>query len=369
MLSTLFTNLREHTIAAKGVDFTEDLIPFDSIGELRTSENQLFLSSFQELLDFSDVIDFAAKKDSKGRTCKKGYPCGASCINAGYNCKKGIAGQAKTYAEFLSLQRKQPKKSVQKPLDKKNKTQDTGKNKATKKKQEVTEMATKTKSSDLKVPDTIVQGLSNNSKDLDRDGASYFTTDVSSIKGESSTGNVDLVQKLARQIIDNGGQMATPLILISKGLDYEIANDPNNKILAEAVREAKKIDPRIAEMASSFNVRNQEEADALLFQRKVAKLDLNDTPDMKDGKFFTVDVKNISGGKKPTNLSDDELEAIAQSQTKVGNMLPLVLRQTGLEQYEVVSGDAAITAGRRAKEINLRRNEMINAFIIPKAKK
>lgn len=120
MLSTLFTNLREHTIAAKGVDFTEDLIPFDSIGELRSSENLLFLNSFQELLDFNDSADFA-KEMGKARTCKKGYPCGSSCINASYNCKKGIAGQAKTYAEFLELQSKQPKASVQKPLDKKDK--------------------------------------------------------------------------------------------------------------------------------------------------------------------------------------------------------------------------------------------------------
>jgi hypothetical protein len=118
MLSTLFTNLREHTIAAKGVDFTEELIPFDSLGELRDGENQLFLSSFQELLNFSEAVDFAK---GEARTCKKGYPCGASCINAGYNCKKGIAGQAKTYAEFLTLQSKQPKKSVEKPLDKKDK--------------------------------------------------------------------------------------------------------------------------------------------------------------------------------------------------------------------------------------------------------
>lgn len=164
MLSTLFTNLREHIITTEGVNFTEDLVPFDNIGKLRSSENLLFFSSFQKLLDFNDSADFA-KETGKARTCKKGYPCGSSCIRAGYNCKKGLAGQAKTYAEFLSLQSKQPKKSVQKPLDKKDKTQDTGKNKGTRKKQGETEMLLNDK--ELEIVDLLfVKQITQNASDV-----------------------------------------------------------------------------------------------------------------------------------------------------------------------------------------------------------
>ena len=128
MLSTLFTNLHEHTIAAKGVDFTEDLIPFDSISELRSSENLLFLNSFQELLDFNDSADFA-KAMGKARTCKKGYPCGASCIATTKNCNKTIDGQAKTYTNWLDLQSKKkaqtPKAKTPKRPRKQTKTKKT----------------------------------------------------------------------------------------------------------------------------------------------------------------------------------------------------------------------------------------------------
>ena len=105
MLSTLFNNLREHSIEHKGIDFTGNLIPIIDLENLRNSEDILYLSSFQELLDFKDTADFA-KNNSKARACKKGYPCGASCIATTKNCNKTIDGQAKTYTNWLDLQSK-----------------------------------------------------------------------------------------------------------------------------------------------------------------------------------------------------------------------------------------------------------------------
>lgn len=105
MLSTLFNNLRKHSIESKGIDFTGNLIPIIDLEDLRNSEDILYLSSFQELLDFKDTADFA-KNNSKARACKKGYPCGASCIATTKNCNKTIDGQAKTYTSWLDLQSK-----------------------------------------------------------------------------------------------------------------------------------------------------------------------------------------------------------------------------------------------------------------------
>jgi|GEM_PF-3728130 len=61
------------------------------------------------------TISFAAKKAKK--TCKKGYPCGASCISKSRNCKKALKGQAKTYNDWLASQAKpKSKKSSPAPL-------------------------------------------------------------------------------------------------------------------------------------------------------------------------------------------------------------------------------------------------------------
>jgi hypothetical protein len=119
MLSTLFTNLREYTIADQGVDFTEEIIPFARISELRENESELFFSSFQELLNFDDSASFAkmsnvikpglrVQQKNRTITCNpsKTYPCGAVCRNQDKPCKNPIEGQAKTYAEFLELQAK-----------------------------------------------------------------------------------------------------------------------------------------------------------------------------------------------------------------------------------------------------------------------
>lgn len=144
-LATLFLNIREFSIGKSNLDFTENFLPSQQIKDLAELEKDYWFTSFQELLSFDDSVEFAAKKpkapkvgvkitQKSGRviTCNPGktYPCGAVCRSQNKGCKTPIEGQAKTYIEWLELQNNQPKKSVQKPFDKKDKTQNTnGKNK------------------------------------------------------------------------------------------------------------------------------------------------------------------------------------------------------------------------------------------------
>lgn len=61
------------------------------------------------------VLNFAATTGVKKvkDSCKTGFPCGYSCISKTKNCKSGLEGQAKTYADWLSGQasKAQPAKS------------------------------------------------------------------------------------------------------------------------------------------------------------------------------------------------------------------------------------------------------------------
>ena len=50
------------------------------------------------------ILDFAAKKKGKKKTCDKGYPCGSSCISKKWKCKKPLEGQAGTFADWLKIQ-------------------------------------------------------------------------------------------------------------------------------------------------------------------------------------------------------------------------------------------------------------------------
>lgn len=90
MLTDLFQNLREFAISKQGLETANSLIPSESIVGLRESEKTCLVLSFQELLNFDDTVDFAAKTpkigtkvQQKGRTITcdpaKTYPCGNVC--------------------------------------------------------------------------------------------------------------------------------------------------------------------------------------------------------------------------------------------------------------------------------------------------
>ena len=148
MLTNLFQNLREFAISKQGLETANNLIPSESVVELRESEKDCLVRSFQELLNFDDTVwSFAAKApkigtkvQQKGRTITcdpaKTYPCGNVCRSHSKDCKSPIEGQAGNYAGWLELQAEMSGKLTpgkgetksDKPLDKSDKTLDTGNN-------------------------------------------------------------------------------------------------------------------------------------------------------------------------------------------------------------------------------------------------
>jgi hypothetical protein len=367
MLSILFTNLREHTIATKGVDFTEDLVPFDSIGELRSSENQRFLSSFQELLNFGDTADFArtaktkvgvqVQQKNRTITCNPGktYPCGASCKSQDKPCKSPIAGQAKTYAEFISLQSKQPKKSVQKSIDKKDKTQDTGKSRA-KKKQEETKMITKTD-----VPNTEIERLDRGTR----------IVPVKKITGvDSSSYDSTELDNLAQSILQNKTQ--SPVIVQRYGRDFKIIAGEK---MAAALQRAREIDPQSGEKANVFIAEDDDQASAYKYQMQFLKEPTGEQLVSKAekrvmdnvgvttelGQEQTVTINRITGGSE--NYDSDTVEKLAQSQLKIGSILPIVVKRESLTSFKLEAGGLAFAAAKRAREIDPKSAEQVRVFI------
>lgn len=82
--------------------------------------------------------------------------------------------------------------------------------------------------------------------------------------------------------------------------------------------------------------------------------------------YYLVDVKSIQSTTPRSNFKVDQLETLAKSILETGGLLsPLLLKQTGPESYEVLAGDLEYYAAVRAKEIDPRKGEMVNAFVIP----
>ncbi|MEH2371446.1 ParB N-terminal domain-containing protein [Nostoc sp.] len=78
-----------------------------------------------------------------------------------------------------------------------------------------------------------------------------------------------------------------------------------------------------------------------------------------------VPVKQITSSVPRSNFPENELNHVAELILKgEGIINPLILRSTSLESYEVVDGHFEYYAAARAREINLRKGEMIGAFII-----
>ena len=83
-------------------------------------------------------------------------------------------------------------------------------------------------------------------------------------------------------------------------------------------------------------------------------------------KYYLVDVKSIQSTTPRSNFKVDQLETLAHSILETGGLLsPLLLKQTGPESYEVLTGDLEYYAAVRAKELDPRKGEMVNAFVIP----
>jgi hypothetical protein len=82
-------------------------------------------------------------------------------------------------------------------------------------------------------------------------------------------------------------------------------------------------------------------------------------------RFYTVDVKSITSNVPRSNFAESELDRLAELILDSDGLIrPLVLKQTGVEEYTVIDGHLEYYAAVRAKEKNPRRGEMVNAFEI-----
>jgi hypothetical protein len=82
--------------------------------------------------------------------------------------------------------------------------------------------------------------------------------------------------------------------------------------------------------------------------------------------YYMVDVKDITCDM-PNNYPTESVEQLAQSIVEIGLLRPLILKQIGLQSYGLISGEFEYYAALRAKEVNPRKCEMVNAFVIKQA--
>ncbi len=81
--------------------------------------------------------------------------------------------------------------------------------------------------------------------------------------------------------------------------------------------------------------------------------------------FFLVETKLISSSQPASHFSQSEIDKLAKLILNANGLLrPLVLKETGFEKYEVVSGHLEYYAAVRAKEKNPQQAEMVNALVI-----
>jgi len=81
--------------------------------------------------------------------------------------------------------------------------------------------------------------------------------------------------------------------------------------------------------------------------------------------FFLVETKLISSSQPASHFSQSEIDKLAKLILDANGLVrPLVLKETGFEKYEVVSGHLEYYAAVRAKEKNPQQAEMVNALVI-----
>jgi ParB-like nuclease domain len=82
-------------------------------------------------------------------------------------------------------------------------------------------------------------------------------------------------------------------------------------------------------------------------------------------KCFFVDVKSIKSNLPRANFVEAELDRLADLILETDGLLrPLILQEAGAGKYKVIEGHREYYAAVRAKEKNLAKAEMVNAFVI-----
>ncbi len=82
-------------------------------------------------------------------------------------------------------------------------------------------------------------------------------------------------------------------------------------------------------------------------------------------KCYFVDVKSISSTVPKSKFNQAEIDRLATAILAADGLLrPLILQQTGVEKYTVIEGHREYYAAVRAKEHDIKKAEMVNAFVI-----
>jgi ParB-like chromosome segregation protein Spo0J len=82
-------------------------------------------------------------------------------------------------------------------------------------------------------------------------------------------------------------------------------------------------------------------------------------------RYTTADVKTLFSVVPATEFSKTDIEELAESILQHGGLArPIILKQIHLESLEVVAGHLSYHAAVRAREMDPRKAEMINAFVV-----
>ena len=82
-------------------------------------------------------------------------------------------------------------------------------------------------------------------------------------------------------------------------------------------------------------------------------------------KCYFVDVKSISSTIPKSKFKKADLDRLSDAIVATDGLLrPLILQQTGVEKYTVIEGHREYYAAVRAKEKDIKKAEMVNAFVI-----
>lgn len=187
------------------------------------------------------------------------------------------------------------------------------------------------------------------------------------------------VNKMADAIISAKG-VIEPLIVRRQGLDYELVSGSFN---AKAAKVAKQKNLAVGENAKAVILTPENERAVMqqvsLFRksRKKEDVDLDTIKLDPDAEKFRntfakqglasalVGVKNVKSKVPESSYSTKELDKGARLIVEAGGVInPIVLKRTGLNSFDVVSGHFEYHAAQRAKQLNPRVAENINSVIL-----
>ena len=81
--------------------------------------------------------------------------------------------------------------------------------------------------------------------------------------------------------------------------------------------------------------------------------------------FARLDVKEIKASVPRANFTEAQIEQVADLILAGGGVIrPLVVKQTGIDSYELIDGALEYFAAVRAREKDPRRGELVNAFVV-----